>query len=219
VNAPFDPTAGAAAFRAWARRVLATFATLTPEERRRAYEALPPAFPHALRDEFWWHAHGGQIEPDACPDGQPWRIWAIVAGRGFGKTRAGAEWVWQRARDHPDARIALVAASLDEVAHVMVEGESGLLACARGGEAPRWLPSRGLFHFPSGAVAYAHTAERPARLRGFQHHFACATSWRSGAAPGRATAPPRPGTTCCSASASARRRARSSPPRPSPSRC
>jgi phage terminase large subunit-like protein len=172
VNAPFDPTAGGAAFRAWARRVLATFATLTPEERRRAYEALPPAFPHALRDEFWWHAHGGQIEPDACPDGQPWRIWAIVAGRGFGKTRAGAEWVWQRARDHPDARIALVAASLDEVAHVMVEGESGLLACARCGEAPRWLPSRGLFHFPSGAVAYAHTAERPARLRGFQHHFA-----------------------------------------------
>ncbi len=172
VNAPFDPHAGPGAFRAWARRVLRTFAALSPEQRRHAWQALPRALAHALRDEFWWHAHGGQIEPNAAPDGAPWRIWAIVAGRGFGKTRAGAEWVWARARAHPDARIALVAASLDEVAHVMVEGESGLLACARSGEDPLWLPSRGLFHFPSGAIAYAHTAGRPARLRGPQHHFA-----------------------------------------------
>jgi phage terminase large subunit-like protein len=177
MNAPFhppmpDPDADPVAFRAWSRRVLATFARLTREQRRRAYEALSPALPHAFRDEFFWHAHDSQIEPEAAPDGAPWRIWAIVAGRGFGKTRAGAEWVWQRARENPGARIALVAASFDEVGKIMVEGESGLLAIARCGEEPRWFPSRGEFLFPSGAVAFAHTAERPSRLRGFQHHFA-----------------------------------------------
>jgi phage terminase large subunit-like protein len=99
-------------------------------------------------------------------------VWAIVAGRGFGKTRAGAEWVSARARANPRARIALVAASFDEVERVMVEGESGLLAVAYSDEKPRWIASRGLLLFSSGAEAHAFTAERPDKLRGPQHHFA-----------------------------------------------
>jgi phage terminase large subunit-like protein len=126
----------------------------------------------ALADEWWWQAHGGQHEPAKCADGSDWRVWAILAGRGFGKTRAGAEWVWARARENPEARIALVAASLDEVAAVMVEGDSGLLNIARCDERPRWTSSRGILRFPSGATAFACTAERPGRLRGPQHHFA-----------------------------------------------
>ena len=54
----------------------------------------------------------------------------------------------------------------------MVEGESGLLAIARSGEHPRWIASRGLLLFPSGAQAHAFGAERPDKLRGPQHHFA-----------------------------------------------
>jgi phage terminase large subunit-like protein len=46
----------------------------------------------------------------------------IIAGRGFGKTRAGAEWVRMIADSHPDARIALVSSSLAEARAVMVEG-------------------------------------------------------------------------------------------------
>jgi phage terminase large subunit-like protein len=151
--------------RSHARAVLAAWGDLAPEVRRAALVGLPPAATVAI-EQSWW-AHGGQKEPKG-----DWRIWSIVAGRGFGKTRAGAEWVWARARQHSNARIALVAASLDEVARVMVEGESGLLACARVGEAPRWISSRGLFLFPSGAQAFAYTAERSAMLRGPQHHFA-----------------------------------------------
>ena len=153
--------------RPWALRRLATLKLLANEQRRRVYDALPSPAIKALEEEWWWQAHGGQHEPDS-----DWRIWAIVAGRGFGKTRAGAEWVWQRAREHPGARIALVAASLDEAAKVMVEGESGLLAIARCDEQPRWLSSRGTLIFPSGAMAFTYTAERPAKLRGPQHHFA-----------------------------------------------
>lgn len=145
---------------------------LTPELRRAVLRGLPEPAVWPLVEEWWWQARGGQVEPDAGADGLFWRIWAIVAGRGFGKTRAGAEWVWQRARDHPGARIALVAASFDEVERVMVEGESGLLAIARCGEEPRWISSKRLLLFPSGAEAHAFTAERPDKLRGPQHHFA-----------------------------------------------
>ncbi|HYN46079.1 MAG TPA: terminase family protein [Allosphingosinicella sp.] len=149
------------------RRRMATLKLLSRERRRQALRALPQSAVRAIAQEWWWGVHGGQDEPEGN-----WRIWAIVAGRGFGKTRAGAEWVAQRAREHPEARIALVAASLDEVAKVMVEGESGLLAIARCDEKPRWLSSRGIFLFPSGAAAFAYTAERPGKLRGPQHHFA-----------------------------------------------
>jgi phage terminase large subunit-like protein len=152
--------------------VLAAFAGMAPEARRRALARLPVAAQAALAEEWWWGALDGQIEPAAGADGLPWRVWAIVAGRGFGKTRAGAEWVWARARENPGARIALVAASREEAARVMVEGESGLLAVARRAEAPRWISSRGLFVFPSGAQAFAFSADRPATLRGPQHHFA-----------------------------------------------
>ncbi|MFL6843401.1 MAG: DNA-packaging protein [Allosphingosinicella sp.] len=145
---------------------------LQPEARRALLKSLPAGLVRAVRDEWWWQARGGQIEPACCADGSPWRIWAIIAGRGFGKTRAGAEWVWQRARENPEARIALVAASLEEVANVMVEGESGILNVARCDERPRWIAGRGLLMFPSGAIAQAHTAEKADRLRGPQHHFA-----------------------------------------------
>jgi phage terminase large subunit-like protein len=148
------------------RRRILTLQLMSREARRRTFDALPEAAARAIAQEWWWGVHGGQHEPES-----DWRVWAIVAGRGFGKTRAGAEWVSQRARENPNARIALVAASLDEVAKVMVEGESGLLSIARCDEAPRWLSSRGILHFPSGATAFAYTAERPDKLRGPQHDF------------------------------------------------
>jgi len=175
VTVPLLTLSGAAEIRltrAQACFALELLRTMGPEERHRALLGLPRAAIVAIAEEWWWQAHGGQCEPEACEDGCPWRVWSIVAGRGFGKTRAGAEWVWQRARENPDARIALVGASLDEVARVMVEGESGLLSIPRAGEDPRWLSSRGEFRFPSGARAFAYTAERPSQLRGPQHHFA-----------------------------------------------
>ena len=60
-----------------------------------------------------------------------WTVWLLMAGRGFGKTRAGAEWVSERAREGPQARIALVGGSRDDVAKVMIEGPSGLISVAR----------------------------------------------------------------------------------------
>lgn len=121
------------------------------------------AFPH----HFGFHAHPGQ-EP---PAGE-WRTWLIMAGRGFGKTRAGAEWVRSVAEADRHARIALVAASLAEARAVMVEGESGLLACCAPGHAPSYEPSLRRLAFPNGAQAFLYSAAEPESLRGPQHSHA-----------------------------------------------
>jgi phage terminase large subunit-like protein len=120
--------------------------------------------------EMWdWQAHGGQRVPEGS-----WTVWLLMAGRGFGKTRAGAEWVWTRARENPQARIALVGGSRDDVVKVMIEGTSGLLRVGRTGEEPLWRPSLGTFRFGNGAEAFVYSAEAPEGLRGPEHHFAWA---------------------------------------------
>jgi phage terminase large subunit-like protein len=177
---------GATLGRAESLAILQDLARLPPAQRFAILRTLPAPMVRALDYEWWWQAHGGQAEPPKFPDGSDWRIWAIVAGRGFGKTRAGAEWVWARAREEMGTRtfsrkgtcppsrirIALVAATIEEVERVMIHGESGLLAAARGHERPRWRPSRGILTFPSGAQAHAFSAARPEKLRGPQHHYA-----------------------------------------------
>jgi phage terminase large subunit-like protein len=77
-----------------------------------------------------------------------------------------------RAREHPGCSIALVAASRDEAAKVMVEGPSGLLAVAKADEETVWWPTRGVVTFASGAEAFVYSAGAPESLRGPQHHFA-----------------------------------------------
>ncbi|MEZ5708989.1 MAG: terminase family protein [Blastomonas sp.] len=103
-----------------------------------------------------------------APDGD-WRIWLILAGRGFGKTRAGAEWVRGIAERDGSARIALVAASLGEARSIMVEGESGLLALPAPAGRPVWEPSLRRLRWPSGAMATCYSAAEPESLRGPQH--------------------------------------------------
>lgn len=126
-------------------------------------------------DRFGHWAMAGQAAPATATDGGPWRTWLIVGGRGFGKTRAGAEWVLARAREGgPDTRIALVAASLDEARRVMVEGPSGLLASAEPGDVAAWCAGRRELGFASGARATLYSGGSPAGLRGPEHDWAWA---------------------------------------------
>jgi phage terminase large subunit-like protein len=121
----------------------------------------------SLRTHWRLWAHAGQLAPPG-----EWHTWLIMAGRGFGKTRAGAEWVRSVAETDPAARIALVAASLSEARSVMVEGDSGLLVVAPWGGRPRFEPSRRLLTWPSGAQAMLYSAAEPESLRGPQHSHA-----------------------------------------------
>ena len=143
---------------------------LDPAARRAALERLSDRERRALRTHWGLWAHPGQraLHSD-------WSAWLIMAGRGFGKTRAGAEWVRSVAENNPDARIALVSASLGEARSVMVEGESGLLAIAPAKLRPRFEPSRRLLTWRSGAQAMLYSAGESESLRGPQHSHACWT--------------------------------------------
>lgn len=123
-------------------------------------------------------AMAGQTAPT-----RDWRVWLIRAGRGFGKTRAGAEWVSEIARRNGNARIALVAATVDEARRVMIEGDSGLLSVARGDERPVFRATLGELRFSSGAIAHVYSAAAGEKLRGSQHHAAWCDElgkWRDG---------------------------------------
>jgi phage terminase large subunit-like protein len=138
------------------------------EDRELILSGLPDGEVEALLHDWPAWAHEGQRPPDD----DDWRVWVLLAGRGFGKTKAGAEWVAQFAREHPDARIALVAATPLEGRRVMVEGRSGLLAVA-GAREPVWFePSQSRLRFASGAQAFLYSAANPEALRGPEHHIA-----------------------------------------------
>lgn len=123
------------------------------------------------RGEFAWHWRLWARSPQLPPPGE-WRIWLIMAGRGFGKTRAGAEWVRQIAEREPEARIALVGGTLGEVRAVMVEGESGVLATSPPHRYPLFEPSLRRLTWPNGAQAILYSAGEPDSLRGPQHSHA-----------------------------------------------
>ncbi len=109
--------------------------------------------------------------PEQLPPPGQWRLWLMLAGRGFGKTRAGAEWVDALARAHPNWRIALVGATLRDVRDVMIEGESGILNLGSRATPPIWNPSLNkLIWTESGTIATCYSAAEPEGLRGPQFH-------------------------------------------------
>jgi phage terminase large subunit-like protein len=147
---------------------VALFRSLEREEQTRLIAAMTPAELLAFDAAFEIYAHEAQWPPDE--DG--WRVWLMMAGRGFGKTRAGAEWVSRLARMR-GLRIALVAASIDEARSVMVEGSSGLLVVARNHRVKvKWEPSLKQLSWPSGTVARLYSGDNADGLRGPEHHVA-----------------------------------------------
>lgn len=164
--------------------LLGRIALLPDREKQVVLGALDGARRREFDQRWGVWAHGAQREPPG-----DWRVWLIRAGRGYGKTRGGAEWVSQFARDHADARIALVGNTAEDVAKVMVEGASGLIAVARVGEQVRWSRMRGEVRFESGARAFVYSAKAPEGLRGPEHHAAWCdelAKWRGGSRGGDA---------------------------------
>lgn len=113
------------------------------------------------------HDWGFWSRPDQrLPPGN-WPGWLVLAGRGWGKTRVGAETVRVWARSYK--RVNLVAATADDARDIMVEGESGLLAVCPRAERPTYRPSKSRLEWPSGCHSLIFTADEPERLRGKQH--------------------------------------------------
>ena len=142
-------------------------ARMSRADRIKAFEGVDDVSRKILERDWPFRIMPGQAPPPG-----DWRVWLLMAGRGFGKTRTGAEWVRGIAEADGRARIALVAATMAEARSVMVEGESGLLAIAPPARRPLWEPSLRRLRWPGGAAATLHAASEPEGLRGPQHSHA-----------------------------------------------
>src|SRR5690606_4266770 len=157
----------------------ATRAAIRGVLRRGGYKRPPPApaaepLDEAINPGAPWSPHPAQQPPEGA-----WATWVFLGGRGAGKTRAGAEWLAERARE-PNRRLALVGPTLHDVREVMIDGVSGLRALP-GRERPRYEGSRRRLRWANGTVAYGFSAEDPDSLRGPQFHAAWADefcAWR-----------------------------------------
>ena len=123
------------------------------------------------QQDFLYHWNFWARPEQLAPAGD-WSIWLIMAGRGFGKTRAGAEWVRSIAESDGSARFALVGANYAETRTVMVEGESGLLSVTPPAQRPTWEPSLKRLSWDNGAQAHLYSAAEPEGLRGPQNSHA-----------------------------------------------
>jgi phage terminase large subunit-like protein len=152
-----------------ARELLERLRDAEPEEQRRIILSMTPEDLAALDAWFEFWAHRNQLPPG----GDAWRVWLMMAGRGFGKTRAGAEWIHGVANARPGSRIALVAASIDEARSIMVEGVSGLLSVAANRRMRvTWEPSLNRLKWPNGSEARLFSGDHADGLRGPEHDFA-----------------------------------------------
>jgi phage terminase large subunit-like protein len=119
---------------------------------------------HPVGSEFWRcrHARAEQLPPSGS-----WRVWMIQAGRGWGKSRTGAEWLAAQVRAHPGFTWAVAAPTRDDLKATCLEGESGLLAALgiRIGD-ERYNRSDLQISLGDGTVIRSLTAERPDRSRG-----------------------------------------------------
>ena len=139
-----------------------SLALLGPQQARKILDRLKPDQIEALRYDWKFWARPNQLPPSG-----DWNIWLLLAGRGFGKTRTGAEYV--RVLKNTCDRIALVAPTSADVRDVIVEGESGILRISPPHDRPVYEPSKRRLTWQNGAIATCYSADEPDRLRGPQH--------------------------------------------------
>jgi phage terminase large subunit-like protein len=146
------------AFASWSKKRKYEYIKKSPKER-------------ALRLKYTWRAWARDSQ--LAPDGD-WSTWLLMAGRGFGKTRSGAEWVIDKAERYPGCHIALVGRTVADVRDVMIKGRSGILNVSAPWFYPTYTPSLRLITWPNGSTATTYSADVPDQLRGPQHSFAWA---------------------------------------------
>jgi phage terminase large subunit-like protein len=157
-----------------------SFLSLSLETRKSRLARLSDREAAALPFAWDFFARPNQVEPPG-----DWRVWLVLAGRGFGKTRMGAEWIRKRAESGHYRRFALIGQTSADVRDVMIEGESGILAISPPWFRPEYEPSKRRLTWPNGAIATTYSGDSPDQLRGPQHDSAWAdepAKWKYGVA-------------------------------------
>lgn len=146
-----------------------SIASLPESERIEALEGLTEDQAQSILYDW----RGMWARPNQLPPAGSWEFWLLLAGRGFGKTKTGAETVREWASEPLPAPIHIIAPTSADVRTVMIEGPSGLLSCYPAGAAPIYEPTRRKITWPNGNVAITFSADEPERLRGPQ----CCRFW------------------------------------------
>jgi predicted phage terminase large subunit-like protein len=116
--------------------------------------------------------------PEQQPPAGDWLTWLLLAGRGWGKTRTGAEWVRSEVCGKTPLapgkarRVAIIAETAADARDVLVSGDSGLLAIHPRDFRPAYEPSKRRLTWPNGAIALLFNATEPDQLRGPQQDLA-----------------------------------------------
>jgi phage terminase large subunit-like protein len=130
-------------------------------------DALPPAYVLLLAKVWELVARAKQLRPIDCA-----QIWLIVAGRGFGKSRAGAEWVVNEHEERGPYKGTLIGKNLGDLVATMIGGPwTGKIATPQGIRAV--CERRGIpFKFVGGNqnVAYIGPPGKQSVLRCFGAH-------------------------------------------------
>lgn len=137
--------------------------------------SLTPAELDELQYAWWFWARKNQLPPDGA-----WLVWLLMAGRGMGKTRSGAEWAIANAKAGLD-RGALIGRTAGDVRDTMLFGESGIFTISRPDFMPKYEPTKRRITWPNGVRAFLYSSEKPDQLRGPQHRWLWAeeiAAWR-----------------------------------------
>jgi len=120
---------------------------------------------------YWWEKK--KARQKQLPPNGDWATWLIQSGRGFGKTRSGAEWIVWEALKLDGSRWAVIARTLKEGRKVCIAGESGLISVInRYGVLKDWNKTDNEITLTNGSIISVYTSEVPAALSGPQHHGA-----------------------------------------------
>ncbi len=136
-------------------------ARLPAQERIEFLASLTDAEAEQLAANWPFWARAEQLIPPG-----DWVYWIPLGGRGWGKTRTGAETVREWVKTN--RFVNLIGATADDIRAIMVEGESGILNICPKDERPRYIANRRELHWPNGAKSLLFSAEEPERLRGKQ---------------------------------------------------
>ena len=99
-----------------------------------------------------------------------WNIYLLLAGRGAGKTRAAAEWIWWQAFMNPGTRWLVAAPTAADLRDVCFKGDSGILSVCPQEIIENYAVSTSEITLIGGSIIKGIPASEPERYRGPQFH-------------------------------------------------
>lgn len=154
-----------------------------PDRRHLAYQAFSDLIPAELNEAGGTAWHEWLARPSQRMPSGAWSTWIIRAGRGFGKTRAGAEAVRRLVNAGAARSVTIIGKTPAEARDVMIGGPSGLLAVHPARVRPTYEPSKRLITWPNGALGHVRSAADPDSVRGLNSDLVWGdepSSWVSG---------------------------------------